>query len=169
MGRQKQYADASYYEQKLSRVMERLGVGEEYEYNFDRHGAWVQMTYRGQLYQFSHNVKDAQAAGQDLRYGSDAFAQIVLALEDLSRIVERGIYDLQTWVEGMRFLPEPELLPEAFRVLGFESMPSSREAVNTRYRALSKQYHPDTGGSDADFQRIRAAYTQALSHFDSLP
>jgi len=165
--KRKQYTDASYYEEKLARVMERLGVGANYEYNFDRHGAWVQMTYREQLYQFSHSVESAKAAGQKLAYGSDAFAQIVLALEDLARIIERGIYDLQTWVEGLRFLPEPEMLPEAFRILGFTTMPHSPAPIHERYRELSKQYHPDTGGQGDDFQRLRAAYDQALSHFAS--
>lgn len=165
MARRKQYADAGYYEGKLARVMERLTVGEDYRYNFDRWGAWVEFRYKGKLYRFDHTVEKARAAGQDLAYGSDAFAQIVLALEDLTRIIERGIYDLQTWVEGMKFLPEATQLPGCFRVLGFESMPTKAD-VQARYRNLSKQYHPDAGGSGEDFQAIKTAAEQALRHFD---
>lgn len=44
----KQYASAEVYERKLDRVMERMGA-EEYNYNFDRFGAWVEFRLRGQL------------------------------------------------------------------------------------------------------------------------
>ena len=33
------------------------------------------------------------------------FAQLVKTLEDIARMVERGIYDLSTWIEGMKTLP----------------------------------------------------------------
>ena len=60
-----------------------------------------------------------QAAGLSLihiwikmAYGSDCFAQIVLSLEDLARMAERGIYELQTWLSGMQYLPPPVVVPE---------------------------------------------------------
>lgn len=37
----KQYSSAQSYEAKLTRVTECLGI-KEYDYNFDRHGCWVQ-------------------------------------------------------------------------------------------------------------------------------
>lgn len=48
MAAKKQYASADNYERKLERIMERFGAT-EYDYNFDRHGAWVQFRMRGQL------------------------------------------------------------------------------------------------------------------------
>lgn len=45
----KQYGDADSYERKLERVMERLGIN-EFDYNFDRHGCWVQFKYKGEVY-----------------------------------------------------------------------------------------------------------------------
>jgi hypothetical protein len=120
----KQYGSAQSYESKLARVMERLGV-KEYDYNFDRHGCWIEFRYRGELYRFDHSVAKAKSRGVNLTYGSDAFAQVVIALEDLARMVELGIYDLSTWVAGLRFLPPPVEVPACFRDLGFDQIPDA--------------------------------------------
>lgn len=165
MAARKQYADSVYYERKLDRVIERLGA-EDYNYNFDRHGASIEFRYKGQLYRFDHTVEKAQSYGQAIAFGSDAFAQIVLALEDLTRIIERGIYDLSTWVSGMKYLAEPTKLPECFRVLGFVEMPATKADVDARYRTLSKQYHPDAGGKSEDFDAIKRAAEQAKHHME---
>lgn len=158
----KQYGSAQSYEAKLSRVMERLGV-KDYDYNFDRHGCWVQFKYRDEVYRFDHSIAKAKSRGVNLAYGSDAFAQVVLALEDLARMVERGIYDLSTWVAGLRFLPAPVEVPACFRTLGFEQLPASAEDVKDRYRTLAKERHPDTGGDAETFQRLKAAAEEALN------
>jgi hypothetical protein len=160
----KQYGSAQSYEAKLLRVMERLGV-KDYDYNFDRHGCWVQFKYRGEVYRFDHSVAKAKSRGVNLAYGSDAFAQVVLALEDLARMVERGIYDLSTWVAGLRFLPPPVEVPACFKVLGFVQVPASVEDVKDRYRTLAKERHPDAGGSSEEFQKLTDAKDLALAHF----
>lgn len=162
--RRKQYADAEVYERKLAKVMERLAV-QDFNWNWDRYGAWVQFRYRGELYQFDHSVEKARARGVNLTYGSDAFAQIVLALEDLARMVERGIYDLSTWVAGMKMLPPAVEIPSFFRVLGFEQIPTDVEEVKARYRSLSKQLHPDAGGQQEDFEALKKAAEQAVVWF----
>jgi hypothetical protein len=161
----KQYGPASDYEAKLARVMERLGV-KEYDYNFDRHGCWVTFRYQGELYRFDHSVAKAKAKGVQLSYGSDAFAQVVLALEDLTRMVERGIYDLSTWVAGMKFLPPPLEVPKCFRDLGFDRIPDAIADVKDRYRTLAKERHPDGGGSDEDFQRLKEAAEASLKYLE---
>ena|SRR5690606_15929118 len=99
------------------------------------------------------------------RYGSDCFAQVVLALEDLARIVERGIYDLSTWVSGLKALPPVVEVPSFFRVLGFTEIAAGVEEVKTRYRSLAKQLHPDAGGSAEDFQALKRAAEQAIQWF----
>jgi len=98
---ERKHGPASIYEYKLQQVMERLGV-EESNFNWDRWSAWVEFTYCGEIYRLEHSVEKAGAKGVDLRYGSDAFAEVVLTLEDLVRIVERGIYELETWLLGMK-------------------------------------------------------------------
>ncbi len=165
MGAKKQYGAADNYEQKLSRAMERLGI-KDFNYNFDRFGCWVEFRYRNELYRFDHSIEKAKARGVELRYGSDAFAQVVLALEDLARMVERGIYELSTWVAGMKYLPPPVEIPSFFRFLGYEQIPSGPEDVKERYRQLAKTMHPDAGGNDEDFVRLTQASEKAMQYFD---
>ncbi|GAB6172020.1 hypothetical protein JCM15765_14980 [Paradesulfitobacterium aromaticivorans] len=165
MGAKKQYGAADNYEQKLSRVMERLEI-KDFNYNFDRFGCWVEFRYRNQLYRFEHSIEKAKARGVELRYGSDAFAQVVLALEDLARMVERGIYELSTWVAGMKYLPPPVEVPSFFRFLGYEQIPAGPEDVKERYRQLAKTMHPDAGGTEEDFMKLRDAAEKAMRYFE---
>lgn len=160
----KQYRSAETYERKLERVMERLGVS-EFKWNWDRFGCWIEFRYKGELYRFDHSIEKAKARGINLRYGSDCFAQVVLSLEDLARMVERGIYDLQTWVAGMKYLPPALEVPSFFRFLGFDQIPSGPEEVKARYRALAKQFHPDAGGTQEDFEALKRAAEQAMKYF----
>lgn len=161
----KQYADVDHYERKLATVMERLGVV-EYNWNYDRHGGHVDFRYKNEWYRFEHSVSKAQARGAKIQYGSDAFAQVVLALEDLARMVERGIYELSTWVAGMRFLPPPAAVPECFQQLGFVEIPAGPDDVNERYRTMAKTAHPDAGGSAEAFQQLQTATIQAKEYFN---
>lgn len=158
----KKYADAQSYEEKLEKVMRRLGV-EKYDYDWSRRACWVEFWYRGQYYRFDHSVENAKAHGQDIQYGSDIFAQVVLTLEDIARMTERGIYELQTWISGLKALPAKEVLPECFAVLQFEQVPSA-ERINERFRQLCKSCHPDTGGSEEMFRRLTEAKEQALAY-----
>lgn len=97
----------------------------------------------------------------------DVFAQVVLALEDLVRMVERGIYDLPRWVAGMKYLPPVVELPSFIRALGFTEMPSSVQEVRDRYRALAKQLHPDKGGSAEDFAMLQEATAKAIQYLET--
>lgn len=165
MAEKKKYADAATYEAKLARVMERLGIT-DYHYDWSRFESFITFTYKGSHYRFSHGVTNAKEHGIDLRYGSDAFAQLVLSLEDLARMVERGIYDLGTWVAGMKYLPEATIDP-CFTALGFASMPSSPEEVKQQYHRLAKVLHPDSGGSEEAFRALVDNYEKCLSALDT--
>lgn len=166
MGATKKYTDPEFYEKKLSKVMERFGV-DSYDWDYNRSGGWVQFTYKSQVYRFEHTVENARAHGVDLNYGSDAFAQIVLALEDLARIVGRGIYDLQNWVAGMKALPEAVYIPDFLRTLGFEHVPTDAKEVEKAYRVKAAVVHPDKGGSNEAFIAVKAAYDAALKYVNN--
>lgn len=155
----KQYADAGTYEAKLEKVMQRFGA-DKYDYNWDRFSCWVEFWYKGQLYRFEHSIENAKQHGSDVRYGSDVFAQVVLTLEDIARMTERGIYELQTWVAGLKALPKPKDIPECFKILGFNDIPQPEE-LKTRYRQIVKTAHPDAGGAEDYFISIQNAYKQA--------
>lgn len=158
----KQYAEASTYEAKLEKVMTRLGV-ESYDYDWSRFKCWVEFRYKGQPYRFEHSVENAQSHGMNIRYGSDVFAQVVLSLEDLARMVERGIYDLSTWVAGMKCLPQTKDIPNCFRILQFNKIPTLEE-LHKRYKDLSKKTHPDVGGTAEQFIVIKDAYNEAIKY-----
>ena len=155
----KQYADAGTYEAKLEKVMQRFGV-DKYDYNWDRFSCWVEFWYKGQLYRFEHSVENANLHGSNIKYGSDVFAQVVLTLEDIARMTERGIYELQTWVAGLKALPTPKKIPECFKIFGFTEIPEPNE-LKTRYRQVIKSAHPDAGGSQEYFIAIQNSYKQA--------
>jgi hypothetical protein len=88
----KKYAPAQEYEKKLERVMERLNI-KQFDWNWDRHGGWVKFSYKGTWYIFKYTIEKAKEVGVNLQFGSDAFAVVVLTLEDLARAAEKKIYD----------------------------------------------------------------------------
>lgn len=155
----KQYADAGTYEAKLEKVMQRFGA-DRYDYNWDRFSCWVEFWYKGQLYRFEHSIENAQAHGSKVKYGSDVFAQVVLTLEDIARMTERGIYELQTWVAGLKALPKPKMIPDCFKTLGFTELPSEAD-LKKRYRQIAKTAHPDAGGNTEYFMAVTKAYEEA--------
>jgi hypothetical protein len=165
---QKQYGPPTGYEKKLCKTMERLKVT-QFDWNWDRHAAWITFMYKGENFRLDHSVENAKEHGETIRYGSDAFAQLVLAVEDLARIAKRGIYDLQTWVAGLKFLPAPVQLPECIRILGFDRIPSSADEVKARFLELAKRHHPDAGGDAEEFKRVNRAQEAALEYLAGVP
>lgn len=79
-------------------------------------------------------------------------------------MTERGIYG----VAGMKYLPPVIEIPNFFKALGFEQLPSSEEEVKTRYRNLSKTVHPDMGGSAEDFNKLTTAAERCLKYLNSM-
>ena len=65
--------------------------------------------------------------------------------------------------------PEPEPDPavdparQAFAELGLRETATVDE-VKSAYRARVKQVHPDHGGDEEEFKRVREAYTLAKQH-----
>jgi hypothetical protein len=154
----KKYGDVNNYEKKLKRVMDRLEI-EKYDYNWDRISSYVEFEYKGELYRFEQNKDNAQFRGIEIQYGTDCFAQLVLTLEDIARMVERGIYDLQTWVTGIKCLPSEK--PFFYKVLNLPDN-FTMEELEKRYKELIKKCHPDVGGSEEEFILVRRAYEYAL-------
>lgn len=125
MAKKKYSGGFDVYEGKLRRVMERFGV-ETCNYDWNRSGCFIEFTYKGQLYRFEHSIDKAKAYNQNIDCVSDLFAQLVISLEDIARMSERGIYELSSWIEGMKALPKPKEIPSCIRVLGFNDIPTAR-------------------------------------------
>jgi hypothetical protein len=52
---------------------------------------------------------------------------------------------------------------QAFAELGLQQTATIDE-VKSAYRSRVKEVHPDHGGDEADFKRVREAYTTAKQH-----
>lgn len=161
----KKYSGPETYEAKLEKVMARLGV-ENYDYDWSRRECWVSFSYKGQAYRFTHSVDNAKAHGVNIQYGSDVFAQVVLSLEDLARMVERGIYDLSTWAAGMKCLPAAPDMEPCFLALGFAERPADAEAVKAQYKRMAKVMHPDNGGDPAAFNDLVKNYKCCMAFLE---
>ena len=165
MATRKQYSKAVDYEKKLVGVMQRIGA-ESYNYDWTRTECWIEFTLGGQLYRFEHSLQKATDAGQKLSLVSDCFAQLVITLEDISRMSERGIYKLSSWIEGMKALPPPKIIPPCFAALGFVGDIPTEQQVKERYRALAKVTHPDKGGTADAFAQLTTSYEACLQEYD---
>ncbi|HHW91173.1 MAG TPA: J domain-containing protein [Firmicutes bacterium] len=159
------YGSPEVYERKLDDVMKRFQV-DSYNFNWDRWGCWVEFRFKGELYRFEHSIEKAKTQGIDLRSGAEAFAQVVLTLEDLARMVERGVYDLSTWVTGMRYLPDAMETPEIFKKLGFVQVPAAPEEVKDRYRNLAKKIVAAQGSDNEELEKLKQTAEQALKYFE---
>ena len=166
----KKYGEQDFYERKLKRVMARLEIpAEKFDWSISRSAAYVEFHYKGSLYRFEDSFQNAEKHGVTLTRGSDCFARLVLALEDLARLVENGIYDLQTWVVGLKFIPQNvtvPVVPSFFKYLGFDMIPASVEDVEKQYKKMAKVCHPDAGGDAESFQELVNAKRQALAYFE---
>jgi hypothetical protein len=159
------YSSSVDYDKKLRTVMAKLGVT-EFNYDYGRFSTFIQFTYQGQSYRFEHDADKAKANGQKIYYGSDCFAQLVLTLEDLARMTQRGTYNFASFISGMKYLPAASSIPECLLKLGFDAIPSGTEEVKTRYRNLAKAAHPDAGGDAGHFNSLNDAYEQAIKYFE---
>ena len=151
------------YEKKLGTVMARLGI-DIYDYDYTRRAAWVTFTYKGQEYRFEHSIDSAAAHGHPLFYGSDAFCQIVLTLEDLARASNRGIYDLQTSIEGiLKSLPCHVPVPGCFATLGLTQTGTTAEDVQKAFRTAAMKVDQTNGAGSEEIRRLLEAKEECLS------
>ncbi len=162
----RQQSGISFYEYKLERVMKRLRV-DSYRFNWDRWGCYVDFYYQGELYRFEHSVEKAGSRGVELRNGSEAFIGVVITFEEIANIVERGIYGLETWVRGMRYIPVAVETPEYFKILGFTEVPAGIEDVRQRYQTLVSRLSSEEGENGERVKQVKDAAEEALSYFEN--
>ncbi len=150
---------------KLARLMERMGV-EKYDYDYSEtktaKSCWVELMCNSRAYRFTNDTAKSAACGRGLIYTSDLFAEMVYALEDLARSIEKGIFTLDMLLEGKLALPAAPTAEPCFQALGFASRPETAAAVKERYRQLAKAMHPDGGGSSAAFAVLQENYRQCM-------
>lgn len=86
---------------------------------------------------------------------ADNLAAIAATLEAM-RAIERhgGATILERAFTGFAALPAPE---QPWQVLGLETSRPSRSEVESAYRRLASEHHPDRGGDEQHMARINAA------------
>lgn len=95
-------------EKRVRNIMSRLKV-ENYHFNWDRDSCYIEFSYQEQSYRMDHSISRAKEKGVfGLKNGLDCLMELVLTLEDLCKIIERGTYKLETWVAGMEIDMEAE-------------------------------------------------------------
>jgi hypothetical protein len=170
----KQYGPEGQYETKLQNIMERLGVKDAWDWNCDRYGGIVWFEYQGHKVEFMYTVQQSKenAARQPqlkikpVEFGSDAFAQLVLMIEDIERAHRKGIYNFLDFIprEAKTALPAAATIPEYFRMMGFDRIPSKKEYEDRRKRIIQND-HPDKGGDEEHFKNLMTACDEAKVYF----
>lgn len=57
-------------------------------------------------------------------------------------------------------------ITDSYKLLGLPET-ANPEEVKSRYRELTKQHHPDLGGSPVQFQAVQTAYKRVVDHMRS--
>ncbi|WP_428910032.1 hypothetical protein [Niallia sp. Krafla_26] len=88
-------------EKRVKNVMTRLKI-ENFHFNWDRDSCFIEFDYQEQSYKMEHSVLKANEKGvYHVKNGLDCLMELVLTLEDLCKIIERGTYTLEYWVSSM--------------------------------------------------------------------
>lgn len=153
-------------EDKLARVMERLGV-KKYDYNWSQQrgggNCYVEMVYKGTAYRFENDAAKSAKCGRGLTYVSDLFAAVVYSLEGLARAVEQDIFTLDMLLAGVPALPAAPALEPCFVDMGFSERPKSADEVEKQYKRMAKAVHPDVpGGSKEAFVALGENYRACM-------
>lgn len=146
--------------------MKNLKVN-EYEYNWDRYSSWIEFQYKDNLYRLEHSIDKARLQGIIMQYGSEAFTQIVLALEDISRAINRGIYDLDTWLSGVKLPPKSLKSCRFLETLGFTRQPSSVDEIWEQYHKRINDLKPEENGSHLTAKMLKEAAEKAVENLSS--
>ena len=105
------HKEQSICERRLVKVIKRLKV-QDFNFNWDRNSCFVEFTYQGEGYRLEHSVEKAKEKGIILRNGLDCLNELTQSLEDLCMIIDRGMYDFDTWIAGMKQPPSTTETPE---------------------------------------------------------
>ncbi|EZH65136.1 hypothetical protein DH09_15935 [Bacillaceae bacterium JMAK1] len=95
------FKEQKHIEKKLLKIMKRLKI-KEFDFNWDRAGCTIVFTYGEHDYKMEHSVQKARRKGIILNHGLDCLSELTSSLEMLSEIIDRGNYDLETWIRGMQ-------------------------------------------------------------------
>jgi hypothetical protein len=123
-------SEQSIYERKLNDVMKSLKV-QNYNFNWDRTSCFVEFYHNENFYRLEHSVDKAKKKGITLQNGLDCLMELTQSLEDLYGVINRGMYDFETWISGMKQSPSETNKPEF------------QEELEIRYKTSGRQNFPE--------------------------
>ncbi|ASK61560.1 hypothetical protein CFK37_04910 [Virgibacillus phasianinus] len=103
--------EQSVYEKKLMKVMKELKI-ENYHFNWDRTSCFIEFQYLEKSYKLEHSIEKAKRKGLILRNGLDCLMELTQSLEDLCGIINRGTYNFDAWIAGMKQSSSEQEMPE---------------------------------------------------------
>ncbi|ASF39031.1 hypothetical protein CEH05_07850 [Halobacillus halophilus] len=139
------YKEQGMVETNLVNVMKRLKI-EDFTFNWDRSSCYVEFSYKEEPYKLEHSMEKARKQGIILKNGMDCLIELTQSLEDLCVIIDRGTYNFETWISGMKqqeAMNETPIYQEEFHI----SYKSTGEQAR---KEASKQESPDLEQPSSD-------------------
>ncbi|KIL43261.1 hypothetical protein [Jeotgalibacillus campisalis] len=121
------YKEQGICEKRLTKVMKRLKI-DYFNFNWDRNSCFIEFTYQEEAYKLKHSIEKAKKRGVILKNGMDCLVDLTQSLEDLCGIIERGTYNFDTWIAGMKQPSEKAVI---------------QERVHIKYKSFGQQEPPD--------------------------
>lgn len=157
---------------RLKSIARRLGINPEpganqldYKLTMGANAeALVKIFYRGVWHEFHYSRQKAEFFHKKIPADKDVFVAVVVCLQDLTRVAERGVFDFGVLVQGFKSLTFQKL-PEFATFFGFTIMPTWDD-VRKRFAELVKP-----GGAfnaeryPADSMIAKQYYDQAKVYF----
>lgn len=125
---------------------------------FDRAGK----RYVRECKKYPDSIDNLRAIGLQIEY-------LYRALEVLANDIDESSFDIEfdTIFGGLIATPDDSALllgdgkQPWYEILGVQ-VNATKNDIRNAFRALSKVHHPDAGGNEEDFKRLRAAYDQGM-------
>ncbi|TDL32679.1 hypothetical protein E2R51_08335 [Jeotgalibacillus sp. S-D1] len=95
------HSEQSMCEKKLTIVMKQLKI-DYFNFNWDRNSCYIEFNYHDSSYKLMHSIEKARKRGVVLRNGLECLIELTSSLEDLCVIIDRGTYNFETWIAGMK-------------------------------------------------------------------
>lgn len=123
------------------------------------------LTDKGVAVYFKYGKKDMVLCCDRWTTVEDNMKAIFTTIEAIRGIERWGVSDfIERSFQGFAALPEGRER-KWFDVMGFSQPPVELVDVKTHYRTMSKELHPDNGGSHELQAELNNAYAQALRHY----
>lgn len=152
----------------LQRIMTKIGAS-SLRIDQDVMGGGVKVIFDRAGKRYIRECSNWESSIDNLRVIGLQIEYLYRALEVYGQNIEETSFDLEFDRIFSGFLATPDdtalLLGDGkspwHQVLGVQPN-ATRNDVQNAFRALARVHHPDVGGNEADFKRLRSAYDEAM-------